>query len=82
MILCPKCSFDNEMGRIFCHQCGAKLDLDRSSRRADRAGLVRRKEAAPPRVRGASGASGIEVVLLAVFIWVIYLMTRTPRFSP
>jgi hypothetical protein len=27
MIICPKCSFDNELGRIFCHQCGARLDL-------------------------------------------------------
>ena len=28
MLLCPKCGYDNELGRIFCHQCGQKLDLD------------------------------------------------------
>ena len=28
MIPCPKCGYDNELGRIFCHQCGTKLDLD------------------------------------------------------
>ena len=27
MVLCPKCGFDNELGRIFCHKCGTKLDL-------------------------------------------------------
>ena len=25
--VCPKCNYDNELGRIFCHSCGAKLDL-------------------------------------------------------
>lgn len=29
MLECPKCKFDNELGRIFCHQCGTKLDLDK-----------------------------------------------------
>jgi hypothetical protein len=29
MLECPKCGFDNELGRIFCHQCGNKLDLDK-----------------------------------------------------
>lgn len=28
MLICPKCAYDNELGRIFCHQCGMKLDLD------------------------------------------------------
>lgn len=28
MLICPKCGYDNELGRIFCHQCGQKLDLD------------------------------------------------------
>ena len=27
MLECPKCKFNNELGRIFCHQCGTKLDL-------------------------------------------------------
>ena len=27
MLICPKCGNDNELGRIFCHQCGDRLDL-------------------------------------------------------
>jgi len=27
MLTCPKCNYDNELGRIFCHTCGTKLDL-------------------------------------------------------
>ncbi|HUI05834.1 MAG TPA: zinc ribbon domain-containing protein [Verrucomicrobiae bacterium] len=27
MLTCSKCGYDNELGRIFCHSCGAKLDL-------------------------------------------------------
>ena len=27
MLICPKCGYDNELGRIFCHSCGDKLDL-------------------------------------------------------
>lgn len=28
MIICPNCGKDNELGRIFCLSCGAKLDLN------------------------------------------------------
>ncbi|MBV9464006.1 MAG: zinc-ribbon domain-containing protein [Verrucomicrobiae bacterium] len=28
MIVCPHCGKDNELGRIFCLNCGAKLDLN------------------------------------------------------
>lgn len=28
MIACPNCGKDNELGRIFCLKCGAKLDLN------------------------------------------------------
>ena len=27
MLICPKCSHDNELGRIFCFGCGDRLDL-------------------------------------------------------
>ena len=27
MLICPQCGNDNELGRIFCHGCGTKLDL-------------------------------------------------------
>lgn len=79
MILCPKCSFDNELGRIFCHQCGAKLDLDKIKPTSGPGRIVRRKKQASPR---RLWRIAIEVVMLAVFIWVIYLMTRTPEIQP
>jgi len=27
MLICSKCGYDNQLGRIFCHSCGEKLDL-------------------------------------------------------
>src|SRR5579859_941924 len=27
MVICQKCGYDNELGRIFCHSCGTKLNL-------------------------------------------------------
>jgi len=27
MLTCPKCGVDNQLGRVFCSSCGAKLDL-------------------------------------------------------
>ncbi len=29
MIICPKCQYDNDLGRIFCAKCGEKLDISR-----------------------------------------------------
>ena len=29
MLICPKCGFDNQLGRVFCHSCGDRLDLSR-----------------------------------------------------
>lgn len=31
MIECPKCQFDNDLGRIFCSKCGEKLDISKVS---------------------------------------------------
>ena len=28
MIKCQKCGFENQMGSIFCRECGEKLDMD------------------------------------------------------
>lgn len=27
MLICDKCGYDNQLGRIFCHSCGAKLEI-------------------------------------------------------
>jgi hypothetical protein len=78
MIICPKCSFDNELGRIFCHQCGNKLDLDKIKHTSGPGRIVHRKKSGPRR----PWRIAIEVVILALFIWMIYLMTRTPEIKP
>jgi|YelNatPaOPRAMG01_1025707.scaffolds.fasta_scaffold01435_6 hypothetical protein len=65
MLPCQKCGYDNELGRIFCHNCGAKLDLDAMK---------------PPKVKKTPGASpwrwvrrGIDVVVTVLVVWGFYL---------
>jgi len=31
MVFCKKCGTDNQLGRVFCTSCGAKLDLTNMS---------------------------------------------------
>lgn len=31
MIICPKCAYDNPLGRVFCGKCGTKLDFSHTS---------------------------------------------------
>ena len=79
MLVCPKCSFDNELGRIFCHQCGAKLDLDKIKPTSGPGRIVRRK-----RRGGWKRVVGwiIEGGLMAAIVWCLYLITRTPEVQP
>jgi hypothetical protein len=48
MITCPNCGKDNELGRIFCLKCGAKLDLNAVGppRSAKKPGLRKARKAA------------------------------------
>jgi hypothetical protein len=73
MIQCTKCGFGNELGRIFCHQCGAKLEIDQLK--------------PPTRRGGRSGTTGgfgqlvwrvIQVALLALIVWGIVLLVQVP----
>lgn len=43
MVLCKKCGADNQLGRVFCSACGAKLDLRNMSSSA----MAARKPAIP-----------------------------------
>ncbi len=60
MVSCPKCGYSNELGRIFCHKCGVKLDLE---------------EVRPPAARGVQargpGWSAKRIVGLAVRLVVL-----------
>jgi hypothetical protein len=75
MLKCQKCGYDNELGRIFCHQCGSKLDLEQI-KPASRGGKKLRPKGSP----------GIGRVLLRVFeigavvliVWAVVLLVQVP----
>jgi hypothetical protein len=81
MIQCPKCSFDNELGRIFCHQCGAKLELDKIKAPTEGAKLRRR-------VAGGARKTIQTVIELIVALAVIaavvsvWLVPEVPELKP
>jgi len=79
MLTCPKCGFDNELGRIFCHQCGAKLDLDQIKSPAQGGPKIRRRGAWTWR-RVARRA--LDVAVIAFLVWVIYLLCQVPEVRP
>jgi len=78
MLTCPKCNFENELGRIFCHQCGNKLDLDK---------IKAPTEGAKMRRRAAIGArktfrTVIELAIAGGVILAIWLMCVVPDSQP
>ena len=78
MLTCPKCGYDNELGRIFCHSCGAKLDL--SEIKSPKQGGMKLKK--------KGGGTGrlfwrvIGVVVLLALIGVVYLAAQVPSVRP
>ena len=78
MITCPKCNFDNELGRIFCHQCGSKLDLDKI--KAPTQGAKMRRQAAVGTRKIIR--TGIELAIAGGVIFGIWLVCVVPDFRP
>jgi zinc-ribbon domain len=78
MLTCPKCGYDNELGRIFCHSCGAKLDL--SGIKAPSQGGAKLKK------RGGTGGKllgrTIGIVILAALVVGIFLIAQVPSLKP
>jgi hypothetical protein len=78
MVTCSKCGYDNELGRIFCHSCGAKLDL--SGIKAPSQGGAKLKK------RGGTGGKllgrTIVIVILAALGVVIFLAAQVPSLRP
>ncbi len=63
MIVCPKCGYDNELGRIFCGGCSEKLDL--SAIQGPGGGLN-----APKKKKGFFGGGGDKKkVGIGTWIW-------------
>jgi hypothetical protein len=79
MIACPKCGFDNELGRIFCHQCGTKLDLNQVKPPSQGGPKIRRRRKWTP---GSIVTRIVEVIVLAGLVWVIFLMSQVPDVKP
>jgi len=78
MIVCSKCGYDNELGRIFCHSCGAKLDL--TEVRAPGKGRRMFK-------RTGGGARKlfsrlVSIAVLAVIVVVLFLACQVPNIRP
>jgi len=74
MIACPKCGYDNELGRIFCHSCGTKLDLTQIRPPGQGGKKLRKPGGSTKIVRRA-----LDVVILAVLGVVIYLLAQVPE---
>ncbi|MGD0652032.1 MAG: zinc ribbon domain-containing protein [Verrucomicrobiia bacterium] len=79
MLICPKCNYDNELGRIFCHQCGAKLDLDKVKPTSRGGKIIHHRK---QRTAGRIVNRVIGIVILVLLIWGIYLICQVPDIQP
>jgi hypothetical protein len=79
MVTCSKCGYDNELGRIFCHSCGAKLDLQ-EIRAPGRGGkqLTRKKGATVAQLLRRT----VNIVIVTAVVIVIYLAMQVPNVRP
>lgn len=78
MLECPKCGYDNELGRIFCTQCGTKLDLTKIKAPTEGARMRRRA------VKGAKRLTRIllELAIAVALIAGLVLMCLVPDIPP
>lgn len=79
MLPCQKCGHENELGRIFCHQCGTRLDLSQIKAPGHGGKKLRRKGAMTP---GRIIRWGIDAVIVAILGWGLYLMCQVPALRP
>src|SRR5580704_13545867 len=80
MVICSKCGYDNELGRIFCHSCGAKLNLSEIKSPSQGGKSLAKKSAGTPAGRIVKRA--INVVILVAIIAVFYLAAQVPPVRP
>jgi hypothetical protein len=79
MLKCNKCGFDNELGRIFCHQCGSKLDLNQIKPPSRGGPKIRRKGRMTP---ARFARIIIELIFLLAVLWAVYLACQVPELRP
>ncbi len=75
MLQCPKCKFENELGRIFCHQCGNKLDLNQVKPPTEGARIRRRVALSTGRLLRVF----VELALAGVLILGVVLVCMVPE---
>jgi hypothetical protein len=80
MLNCDKCGYANELGRIFCHQCGAKLDL--STVKSPSQGGKRFKTKKKSTSRVSSGNLLFAAGLIALTAWMGYRAMQMPDLEP
>jgi hypothetical protein len=79
MVICSKCGYDNELGRIFCHSCGAKLNLSEiKSPSQGGKDLTKKKKG---RTRAMVGRL-IQIVIVVGIILAIFLALQVPVLRP
>jgi hypothetical protein len=75
MLTCPKCGYDNELGRIFCHQCGQKLDINQIKPPSRGGKSLRKKRALD---LGQILRWTVRLILLGALVWIIYSIAQVP----
>jgi hypothetical protein len=78
MVICSKCGYDNELGRIFCHSCGAKLNLSEiKSPSQGGKDLTKKKKR-----KGAMLARLIQIVIALAIVVTLVLILQVPALRP
>ena len=75
MTICSKCGFDSDLGHIFCHSCGARLDLS-AIKAPSQDGKSLTKKASGEPVRFVKYA--IHVLIALAVITAVYLAVGVP----
>jgi len=73
MIKCQKCGFENQMGSIFCRECGEKLDMDAIDPNKLQKDVNKEKniKRAKKRIKDAI-TTGIALIVVVAFIAVVF----------
>jgi hypothetical protein len=80
MLICQKCGYDNELGRIFCHSCGTKLDLSEIKSPSQGGKSLAKKKAGSD--AGRIIRRTIDVAILVAVIVVVFLVVQVPNVRP
>jgi hypothetical protein len=76
MLNCQKCGFSNELGRIFCHSCGTKLDLSQIKAPSQGGAKIKSKKKSAGR---KNLRMFIELFVLLGLMALIFLMVQVPE---